>query len=46
MSRFLLIQLYLRRGGAGVGGGGLGRGTIITATIFIVVAYLFGVAEK
>ena len=44
MNRFLLIQLYPRRWGGG--GGGEGRGTIITATIFIVVAYPFSMAEK
>ena len=42
MSRFLLIQLYPAKGGRGKGE----RGTFITATIFMVVAYSFSMAEK
>ena len=42
MSRFLLIQLYPAEGG----GGGGERVTIITATIFMVAAYSFSMAEK
>ena len=42
MSRFLLIQLYPAEGGQGE----RERGTIMTATIFMVVACSFSMAEK